>query len=63
MWGAKIGVCLQIADFSGREPSFRTPHVLDVGFDGRVADDERRGDLGVREAGSDQFEDLRLSWG
>ena len=34
--------------------------VVDVRFDGCAADYERGGDLGVGEAGSDEFEDFDL---
>jgi HAD superfamily hydrolase (TIGR01509 family) len=37
--------------------------VVDVGLDGRVADDERGGDFGVRQAGRDQPEDLSFARG
>src|SRR5215212_5016869 len=36
-------------------------HVRDVGLDGRLADEELRGDLGVREAPRDQLEHLELA--
>ena len=37
--------------------------VIDVRFDGCAADHERGGDLGVGEAGGDEFEDFDLAGG
>ena len=56
----RVGVVDRLGAVAGADLG---EHVVDVGLDRRLADDERRRDLAVRQPGGDQREDLGLARG